>query len=185
MTFVTPPVKGTSDTISAIDWADSIRGNMIDLDGRATDAAYKGCIVKRTTNQSIANGVAEYIIWNGEIVDEGGWFTPSSASITVPTGLLPAGTTTMVVQVTVQLYWAADATGTRRIYIELNGSEYCSSFPASPGAVVLPVGLTSPDMPVLPGDVIKIAVAQTSGGALSVVGATQAAFVSVRRIGAF
>lgn len=185
MAFTTPPVKATTDTISAVDWADSIRGNLIDLDARATDNSFKGCVLRRTTNQSTANGVSEFVVWTSEIIDQGGWFAPSSAAITVPTGILPSGCTTLLIQVTVQLYWEANATGTRRIYIELNGSEYCSSYPASPGAVLLPVGMTSPDIPVVPGDVIKILVAQTSGGALNIAGASQAAFVTVRRVGAF
>jgi len=63
--------------------------NGIDARAALTDplGARKGCRIRRVANQSVANSSTQTISWDTEDDDQGGFFAPTSTTITIPTGL--------------------------------------------------------------------------------------------------
>jgi hypothetical protein len=120
------------------------------------------CAVTRSTVQAITNATITYITFDTELVDTTGtMFTASSTTITVPeTGIyLASGYVGMTF----------NATGYRRLLLDQNGS-----FPIIDARGAVNGDHTHMTLNTLlvctVGDTIKLAVEQTSGGALNTVG---------------
>ena len=183
MTYSTVSTKATGDTVAASDWNTYLRDNMADHEARIGAIAYSGCRVVRTTNQSIPDSTYTAISFTAETTDQGGWFPTTGTTATVPSGALPPGYTTLVLQVSVQLYWAGNATGQRVVRILKNGVEFFSWAQGPAGASNFGMGGTATDVTAVPSDTITVEVNQSSGGALNLIGATQEIALSIRRVG--
>lgn len=185
MAYSAVSTKATGDTVAASDWNTYLRDNMSDHEARLLAQALSGCRLTRATDQSTTDNVNTDVTWTAETYDQGGWFTPSGTTITVPAGALPSGYTTIIVVVAVQIYWASNATGSRNVQVYKNGSEFASQ-KASPGVTgTFAQVFTAPAIHAVPTDTFKAVATQSSGGTLALAGATQEMAFSVTRIGYF
>lgn len=183
MAYSTVPNKATGDTLAASDWNTYVRDNLADHEARIGGIAFSGCLLTRASNQSIPDTTLTNVTWTAETTDQGGWFTPSGSTVTVPAGALPSGFTYVLVQLACQLYWDGNATGTRRILFLQNGSEVQTLYLTPPSTAMMGMPLTSMLLRAVPGDTFSVQVSQTSGGALFLLGATQTLYLSVERRG--
>jgi hypothetical protein len=185
VTYSVVPTKATGDLLASSDWNTYVRDNFADHEARISANTYSGCLLTRTTNQSIPDASTTAITWTAETTDQGGWFTPSSSTITVPSGALPSGYTTIVLSIGVIAPWAGNAVGARSVAVYKNGATAGGSSIGAPDAFDMSMVFTIPDIEVVPGDTIVINVAQTSGGALNLLGSSLPMRCSVRRVGYF
>jgi hypothetical protein len=78
----TGQIKYETDTLRFIVWDGSAWQRF-----QWTSAASRtGCAIRRSTNQTFTNGVAANISWNVEDFDSDGFITPTSTTITIPSG---------------------------------------------------------------------------------------------------
>lgn len=183
MAYSTVSTKAIGDAIAASDWNTYIRDNLADHEARLGGQSFSGCLLTRTTNQSIPDATLTNVTWTAETVDQGGWFPSSGTTVTVPAGALPSGYTYVLVQMACQLYWDGNAAGTRRILFLQNGSEVQTLYLSPPSTAMMGMPLTSMLLRAVPGDTFSVQVSQTSGGALNLLGATQTLYLSVERRG--
>jgi hypothetical protein len=129
------------------------------------------CIAYQSSGQSISNSTYTALAFDAEGVDDGGWHdnVTNNSRFTVPAGVTR-------IRFSVNLTFAANATGTRIIRILKNGSSLPSPFPIGmPTQEVVADGTStaqhiqyvSAPFDVTPGDYFEIEVWQDSGGALS------------------
>lgn len=148
-------------------WADSDALSTSNLNSGVRDPAAFGmkppsCVVTRSTAQTgIVSATITDIVFDTEVFDNYGMFSPSSATITIAeTGLYV---------VSAYLAIESNATGYRRLLINHNGS-----FPAIDGRQAVTGDAThmTIGVPLLcnSGDTLKLAVEQTSGANRSTAG---------------
>lgn len=181
MAYTTPATKATGDLLSATDWNTYVRDDMEYLNARAQEVAFKGVRIVRTTNQSIPDSALTTVTWpDGETFDEGGWFSGTGGTVTVPSGAIPSGFTNIVVQVSCYIFWDANATGRRYLSLLKNGTEFTSGtdWPQSANTFAIPV---SAPINVASGDTITVEAFQSSGGALNI----ENGALAVVRLGAY
>jgi len=82
---------------------------------------FSGVQLTRTTDQTLATGAGEYVSWNSQIFDFGGWWSTGTA-ITVPAGAIPDGFTRIAILVFGRIKFESDDTGARRIQVHVNGT---------------------------------------------------------------
>lgn len=75
----------------------------------------------RSASQSIPDDTTTAVTFQSEVYDEGGWIAVSSTTITVPAGAIPAGYTTVIVDVEFTADFATDSTGRRQAIPYKNG----------------------------------------------------------------
>lgn len=184
MSFTTVSTKATGDTVSQSDWNTYIRDNEADLDARISANTFSGCILTRASNQSIPDTTNTLVSWTAETLDVGGWFTPSGTTITVPAGAIPSGYTNIIVEIGCLLVWAGNTVGTRKMEIYQNGASlFVLDTVSPPDATNLTIVRTSLPIPAVAGDTFAINVAQSSTGALNLIGATSTLRFSIKRSG--
>lgn len=165
MAFVTPPVFVPGTALAAADL--NVLGDDINYLKAFADAeAGAGVSLLRGTNLSVVSATYTDIPWVSAPIDITGWWT-SGANITVPTGLVPPGYTSVAIEIQASARFDANGTGSRGIEVLLNGSVV--EVPFSTSAIsgeTTPVAVTV-WANCLDGDVLKIAVYQSSGGNLN------------------
>jgi len=180
MTYTSLSSKATGDTISASDWA-LIDGDLDDLDARVSANTFSGCSLERTSTQSIPDSAGTLLALTSEIIDEGGWFPGSGATITVPAGAFPSGYSKIMVSLQCAIEWANGTAGRRTLDILKNGSLIGPVQQFVP-ATSLAVGQSNVrSFWFETGDTITFQVYQDSGGSLNV----NSAIVTVARVGYF
>ena len=127
-------------------------------------AAFRGCRVYKSANQSIANSTDTTVTWDLESFDTDGFHdnVTNNNRITIPAGL---GGKYLV---SINIGWAVNSTGARFHYLYLNALatilDYAGVAPNSGGAqrdvVSTIINLTA-------GDYLQVQVNQNSGGALN------------------
>lgn len=138
-------------------------------------------VFRLAANQSIANSVEAVINWAVATVDVNVgplWVSGSPGRFTVPTGQ------DGLYLIIAQLAYAANAGGTRRVtQVRLNGA-YLNTYEekANLGASVDTEVLASRMAVLAAGDYIEIYGYQNSGGAINILSASSATFVSMARI---
>lgn len=183
MTYTAVPAKSTGDLLAASDWGTYVKDNLADHEARISANSYSGCLLMRTTNQSIPSATDTLVSWNTETVDQGGWFPSTGTTVTVPAGALPSGFTTILVSISWAVPFAANATGARKVEIWKNAALYRTEYyNGALDASALAISATGPDIPCVPGDTFALNVSQSSGGALNLSGATLNLSMSVRRV---
>lgn len=185
MTYSAVPSKATGDTVSAGDWGTYLKDNLADHEARITANSYSGCRLTRDTDQNISDTTLTPVVWTHEIVDQGGWYPGSGSTVTVPAAALPPGYTTVIVSMSVQIWWDSDADGTRSVAFYKNGVEFArqkmvAGYTGIFGQVVAP-----PDIDAEPTDTFQVQVIHSAGGTLALVGSSNLLALSIRREGYF
>lgn len=177
MTYTTPPTFVAADTLTAAE-LNILGDDVAYLYAQSQGTEFSAIQASRTTNQSIATGVGTNISFNVQNLDLGGWFTPTSTTITVPAGAIPAGAATVGIIVFASIAYAANGTGIRKISVMKNGSSFgswkVSALTGDTTDVLLNEATT-----VAAGDTITLEAEQTSGVSLNV----SAARITVIRMG--
>lgn len=182
MAYSTVSTKATGDTVAASDWNTYIRDNLADHEARIGAIAYSGCRVTRVTDQAIADNTLTAVTWTAETTDQGGWFPSSGTTVTVPTSALPSGYTTLMVSMSVQIYWESNATGSRHVVLYKNGTEFAAQKIAPGFTGTFAQVFTAPDIDAVPGDTFLVQVIHSAGASLNIAGATKTAAMSIRRV---
>jgi hypothetical protein len=148
------------------------------LKAAADGTAFAGVSVLRSTTQSIPTATYTDVSWGSSPIDIGAAWS-SGASITVPAAWIPSGATSAYLEIQATARFDTSGTGSRGISVTQNGSTvevpfFTSGLPSDTTPVAVLVWAT-----VASGDVIKVQVYQSSGGALNVNQAT----AHVKRIG--
>jgi|SRR5712671_2028551 len=165
MSYTTPPTVAPATTATAAEF-NILGDDIIDLDARAKQTAFKGVSLLRSSAQSVADNTLTSISWASASLDVGGWWS-SGTNIVVPAGAIPAGYTTIYVEVMGQARAASNGTGTRSITFLLNGG----TIEIGRSTSALTGDTTTLDhtvwAEVAAADVIVMQVKQNSGGALN------------------
>lgn len=131
--------------------------------------SFSGCLVTRSTNQTIGNNSATAMSWDTEVYDTGAWHDGGAATrLTVPAGVSK-------VRVGGGLNWNSAGGGStpRNLIIKKNGSGFAGqpsqveNMGATDGFV--PMNVVSGPIDVTPGDYFELYALQVSGGSLDVV----------------
>jgi hypothetical protein len=164
MPYNAPPTFVDGDPLPAADL--NVLGDDIEyLYGVSQGVTASGVQVSRSSNQAVSSGSHAYVSFEAEAFDFGGWWS-SGTTITVPAGAIPAGFTTILLQVAVNAKFASNGTGIRRIEVHKNGASFgswqVSAISGDQTDLILPEWTT-----VAAGDTIKLDVYQTSGSSLN------------------
>lgn len=165
------PSQGTAavgDKITASLWNDDVRDAVNFL------ISPPRCKVYKTANQSVATTTWTAVTWNAETFDTDTMHdnTTNAQRITFTT----AGT----YQITLNVMWANNGSGTRYLNIEKNGTTYGSGTEVVTSFATAPIGSTHNGINVnvmatfAANDYIIAFVNQTSGGALNLSGTSDA-----------
>jgi hypothetical protein len=129
---------------------------------------FKGALIKRTTNVTIASNVLTTLDWEGEVYDTDGFANVGAQ----PTRLtVPSGKGITRVQVLCGVQWAASSSGDRWVQMVKNGAEV-DGMPGYLGPVDTSsrsrIALTSAPIVVTDGDYFECQVWQNASGSLDV-----------------
>lgn len=158
------PATGTSPPAS---WGDTVRDDLEFL------ARTPGCVVARTATQSIADNTGTDILFTAaDLRDTDAYHSTvtNTDQVVVPTGL--GGW----YAVSAQVDWAASSAGRRQVIVTVNGTGVIAGRypPVNAGVANETV---SGEVLLAANDIVRLNVAQTSGGAL-----TATARMSVRLV---
>lgn len=165
MAYVTPPTFGADTALPASD-LNVLSDDISYLKAFADAQAGSGVSLLRTTNLSVVTASWTDIPWGSAPIDITGWWT-SGTDITVPSGLVPPGYTSVVIEIETRARFDQNGTGARQIQVMLNGGLVEIPFATS--------GITGETTPVaitvwadcVDGDVLTVQVYQNSGGNLN------------------
>lgn len=167
MTWSTPPTFTTATTATAAD-VQVLSDDLTYLKAAADGVAFSGCQLTRSATQSIPVSTYTQVSWDTETTDVGGWHS-SGANITVPSGAVPAGYSTIMVLVTVAVSWAV-GDYTRWLRVLVNGTSKALVVQSAVSGETMGQAITT-FVPVASGDIITVEVKQSTAGALDVTGA--------------
>lgn len=179
MSYSTLASKSSGDPISVTDWS-TLRDDLTDHEARIQANTFSGCILERTSVQSIPDATGTGVSLTVETLDEGGWFPGSGSTITVPSAAIPAGYTNIVVRIEVNVEWDDNPTGRRTVNINKNAALLGPNFQMDAPSISLGQSNTRTYW-FEAGDTINVQVFQDSGGALDL----NSALVTIARIGYF
>jgi hypothetical protein len=165
MAFVTPPAFVADTALPASD-LNVLSDDISYLKAFADAQAGAGVSLLRGTNLSVVTATYTDMPWVSAPIDITGWWT-SGANITVPAGLVPPGYSSVAIEIQASARFDANGTGSRGIEVLLNGSVV--EVPFSTSAITgetTPVSVTV-WADCVDGDVLKIAVYQSSGANLN------------------
>jgi hypothetical protein len=163
MAWTTPPTFVAGDPLAAAE-LNVLGDDLLYVKGVSDGASFSGVKLSRDATQSIPNATQTAVTMITEVFDFGGWWT-SGAVATVPASAVPAGFSTIIVEVVLSARLATNGTGTRQIYLMHNGSEADVLSYSAIGGEATTIALTT-FLEVAAGDTIGLAVKQNSGGAL-------------------
>jgi hypothetical protein len=130
--------------------------------GGSAGAPFSGALVSKNVNQSIPNFANDVLTWQIQRYDVGDWFaTPGDEFFTIPAGVSR-------IMASVGLQWeAVAAEAFRSLSFSVNGVTV-PGIPAATPSTLPSIGVShsicSPVISVTPGDKIRAAVLQISGG---------------------
>lgn len=170
----TPPTFVAGDPIAAAE-LNQLGDGITELQAVTEGIAFSGVRLYKTS-QSIGNAAYTNIAWASEVYDYGGWWS-SGVNAVVPAGAIPSGYTQIAVDFNLIVRWAASGTGSRRVNVRVNGTEFtgtsASGISGDTLEQVLPVTLI-----VAAGDTINAQAYQSSGGSLTL----DYAYLTIRRV---
>lgn len=177
MSYVDPPTFVAAATLTAADLnvaMDDIR----DHEARLNAQAFQGVALSHSAAVSIPDNSDTPISWSSAYLDEGNWWT-SGTDVVVPSGALPPGASSVVVEATASVRFAANGAGSRRLQVMVNGAitEGRPIVSALTGDTTEIFWLAW--AVVVPTDIITLEVFQNSGGSLNAANM----FLHVKRIG--
>jgi hypothetical protein len=168
MAYTAPPNFVAGDPLTEAD-LDILSDDISYLYGISQGVTFSGCQLRRTGTQSITTNTWTPVTWQTESggFDIGGWWS-SGTNIVVPSGAVPAGYSTIAVDVQSSTNFAANTVGQRYIRVLVNGSETeKSSFVALGGGDNTDVRVVDAVV-VAAGDIITVEVYQASGSTLTI-----------------
>lgn len=179
MAYATPPTFVSGDVLTAAQ-LNVLSDDITYLKSQADTLAFCGVSLIKNSAQSIPDTSWTDIVWASTPVETGGNWWTSGSSVTVPTGAVPPGYTSVVLEVSLQVRFDANGTGSRAIQVMLDGSTVEWSFWTSAIS-----GENTPLQQIVwvvatAGQVITGAVYQSSGGSLNA--STMA--MHIKRVGA-
>lgn len=167
MAWTDPPTFSNGVTLTASQLNQYLRDNLNYLKGIVDGVTFSAVQLNRVTNQSFTSGAAANITWTAEAFDYGAWWS-SGTTITVPSGAIPAGYTSVGLLIFGRLQWEANGTGVRRVRLYKNGVQFGSRTLGAVTGDVTDNQITEM-VTVVSGDLITVEGYQTSGGALNCV----------------
>lgn len=126
-----------------------------------------GALVKRSTDQSIANNSSTDMTWGAESYDDADFWegVTNPSRLTIPTGVTSA-------RLSAGVRFASNSSGYRQTYLTKNGSPSfdgrCMLTFDACGSSQADLSIVSPVLSVTGGDYFSCIVHQTSGGSLNV-----------------
>lgn len=169
MAFTTPPTW-PPDTVVASDDLQILSDDITYLKAQTDLAVLSGCLVTRSTTQSIPDNSDTAILFTTEVFDQGGWITVTSDTVTVPAGAIPPGYTTIAIDVRVGVHFGTNSTGYRKATVNQNGSPISGPQNDASPTTTTPVNEASLTTAVA-GDTFTVNAYQNSGGALDIISA--------------
>lgn len=166
MAWTDPQTWTAGSILTAAELNEQLRDNMSYLKAVADGVDFSGVQMKRGADQNVATATPEYINFDAQVFDYGGWWdigTPRKAI--VPVTAIPTGKDAIIIFVSVRTRWDSNATGLRRVSIHINGTSVgTTNVEAVSGAdtEVYMADFAS----VGAGDHVQIEVYQSSGGNL-------------------
>lgn len=140
--------------------------DIIELDARSDQTRFTGVSLVRGTSQSISDSTLTAISFSSASIDVDNWWT-SGTNIVVPAGAIPAGYTSVYVEIHGQTRSATSGVGTRQLNFQLNGGtiEVSQSVTAISGETTTLSHTVWAEVEA--GDIIVMNVQQNSGGSLN------------------
>lgn len=167
MAFTPLPTINPGDTGTS-DWANQVKENFDDHEGRLAAIEASGGGWSAAGTQSIADNTATSAQFTTEDYDYGGWgLTVSNTTATVPAGAIPSGYTTILVDVGAFVEFANDADGRRIIALHKNGSQIAAAQwnPENNVSTSMTVNRT---IKAVAGDTFTVQVLHVAGAALDI-----------------
>lgn len=139
------------------------------------DAKIRALVTRNSSNQSIATGVNTSIVFDTVLYDSGNLYSGAADEFIIPTGFNK-------VRLVGNALWDANATGTRRLRPEINGSAIAGggeiqATPTASGATG--ANVASSELNLMGADSVKLTVLQDSGGPLDVIGISTVTFLYI------
>ena len=167
MAYTAPPTFVAGDPLAAAEL--NVLGDDIKYLYAATEGlTFSGCSVTRAADTSIPDTTETAITFTAEGYDYGAWWA-SGPDVVVPAGAIPAGFTTIAVQVIGRTKFAGDNLGFRQLAITLNGTAYVGSNVDAVDGGDTEIVVADFAM-VAAGDTIGVSIYQTAGHAINVAG---------------
>lgn len=170
-TFTSIPVLPASDPASD---NQAVRKAYVD----ALASKFSGCMVRRTSNQSISNGTPNLVTWQTALYDtDSYWSAGDATKILIPVDGL--------YQIMANVTFEANATGTRAFVIQVNGDS--SDYVLRPRGAATNAGewafYGSTNVILHENDYLEMTVYQNSGAARNLVSGGNSPSISIMRIG--
>lgn len=129
------------------------------------DVTFRGCLLTKSSNQSIPNSTATALTWESkeEDTDDFHDVSTNNSRITIGSGISR-------VRLSSNLNWASNNSGVRDIFITKNGGGFAGAGRDRVSANgITPMNARSSVVSVSQGDYFEVEAIQTSGGSLDVV----------------
>lgn len=167
MSYNTPPTFSSGATLTAAQ-LNTLGDDIVALKGLSEGASLSGFAVTRLAATSINDSTWTAINFTAETLDAGGWFPGTGTTGTVPASAIPSGYTKITALALLSSEWASNATGTRQLRVNVNGSVVRTlKGPSLSGDTTVVLG-TILITDLVAGDTITMDGYQSSGGALNV-----------------
>lgn len=142
---------------------------------------FRGCLLKRETNQSIPNTTGTPVAFTAEEFDTDNFHDNSTNNTRIT---IPSNKGIRRAQLMANVRFNAHATGYRSAYIMKNGSAIVLGTPImradAASSSVTCFNITTPQLSVVDGDYFELIVDQTSGGALDLDGVSGQTWFSLK-----
>ena len=169
MSYTAPPTFVADDVLAA-DELNVLSDDIAALYSVQQGLTFSAAQLRRAANQSIPDSTQTAISFDTETLDVGGWYS-SGTNVVVPAGAIPAGATSIGLDVRGIITYASNTTGHRQIRLQLNGSDIDaisgSGLDGGDSTVIALSAVTT----AVAGDILTLVAYQNSGGALNVTAA--------------
>ena len=174
MAWTDPQTWAAGNPVTAAELNEQLRDNMTYLKDVADGVAFSGIQIKRDVNttsaQVIPNATWTAVVFHTVLFEYGDWWT-SGSNITVPATAVPDTATAIVLLTSLKASWEADATGTRRVRVNLNGTSFGAMSLDALNDVSQETELNMVEfVSAVAGGVVTFEVYQDSGGSLDLRG---------------
>ena len=169
MAYSTPPTFSAGAALAAAD-LNTLGTDIAYLYGIQQGLTFSAAQVRRAASQNIDDSTETAISFDTETLDVGGWYS-SGTDVVVPAGAIPAGATSIGIDLRGLINYASNSTGKRQIHLQKNGSDVdalgVSALDGGDNTTLSMSAVTTAEA----GDIFTLVAKQTSGGALNVAAA--------------
>jgi hypothetical protein len=161
----TPPTFVAASELAAAD-LNLLRDGILELQVRADGTDYLAVQVARAANQTISTGTDTEISFDTQIFDLGGAWA-AGTDIIIPSGWIPAGSTTIAARMFGTIKFATNSTGVRYLSFLRNGTVFGTTVLKAVASASTNVFFMEVDPDTEAADVFTVEVNQNSGGNLA------------------